>query len=197
MQALNSRREMPALIASSARARRTGGFTMVEMLAVLLILTILVALAVGVGQHVIEEAKRKQTIATQEVVMQAIQAYYDNKNEYPDADPESDGSDDCSQLMKDHLVPDKDAGELLKGLDSEAYAGIGIDGTGAALLDAYAKEMRYRISGGLGGGPVLISAGKDGNFGMDEDRPAEITDDQEWEDLKRQWQKDDIRSDGR
>lgn len=144
-----------------------GAFTMVEMLAVLTILTILVALAVGVGQHVIEEAKRKQTIATQEVVMQAIQAYYDNHNGYPPE--ETDGSDDCSQLMKNHLVPDKDAGELVKGLGSEAYAGIGTHGTGAALLDAYAKEMRYEISGGLGGGPVLISAGKDGDWGTTDD----------------------------
>ena len=131
-----------------------GAFTMVEMLAVLLILTILVALAAGVGQYVIEEAKRKETIATQEVVMQAIQAYYDNHNGYPPSD-----SNDCLQLMK-NLVADPDARVLVKGLDSKAFFGSG--SSGMALLDAYAKGMKYQIGGGLGGGPVLISAGKDG-----------------------------------
>lgn len=137
--------------------RCNGAFTMVEMLAVLMILTILVALAVGVGVAVMAETKRKQTIATQQVVMEALQAYHDSKNNYPN----EDGSDDCSGVMME-LLTDTDADVLLKGLSSEAYAG----GTDAPLLDAYGGAMRYRRSGGLGGGPVLISGGKDGDFGF-------------------------------
>lgn len=160
-----------------------GAFTMVEMLAVLMILTILVALAVGVGVIVMAETKRKQTIATQQIVIEALQAYHDNNNNYP---PEHITNDDCSEVMT-ALLADADANVLLKGLSSEAYAGV----SPAPLMDAYTKGMRYRGSGGLGGGPVLISSGKDEEFGFGaNDEPGGGDDDPD--------QKlDNIRSDGR
>lgn len=161
-----------------------GAFTMVEMLAVLMILTILVALAVGVGVIVMAETKRKQTIATQQVVMEALQAYHDNNNKYPDED--TDGSDDCSEVMT-KLLGDVDGKVFVKGLSSEAY----VSGINTPLLDAYGAAMRYRRNGGLGGGPVLISAGKDSEFGFGDDGLPDTPDDEP--DLKL----DNIRSDGR
>ncbi len=136
-----------------------GGFTMIEMLAVLMILTILVALAVGVGEHVIDDAKRQETMTTQRVVMEAIKAYYDNVKDYPAE--EDDETDDCSHLME-QLDADKDGGILVKSLPTKAYSG-----GDSSLLDGYLLEMRYRKDKGFGGGPVLISAGKDGDFGFD------------------------------
>ena len=151
-----------------------GGFTMIEMMAVLTILAILIALVVGVGEHIMDEARRKQTIATQEVVMQAIQAYYKN-NGPPYPPEESDGTTD--ELMA-NLEGDRDAKVLLQGLDDDAYKGTTEDPT-LRLWDAYGREMRYRDDEGLGGAPVLISPAKDGTWdtGSDDD--------------------DDIRSDGR
>lgn len=162
-----------------------GAFTMVEMLAVLMILTILVALAVGVGVTVMAETKRKQTIATQQVVMEALHAYHSNNNSYP---PKYVTNDDCSELMT-ALLTDADAEVLLKGLGSEAY--VSGSGSETPLLDAYKKAMKYRKSGGLGGGPVLISAGKDDEFGFGIDGEPGGVDDVLDQKL------DNIRSDGR
>ena len=142
---------------SSAGCR--GGFTMVEMLAVLMILTILVALAVNVGERIIDDAKRQETMSTQRVVMEALKAYYDTAKVYPNND--TDGSDDCSEVMG-LLSGDKNAGVLVKSLPIKAHSG-----GGSALIDGYLMEMRYRKAKGLGGGPLLISAGKDGDFGFD------------------------------
>ena len=137
-----------------------GGFTMIEMMAVLTILAILIALVVGVGEHIMDESRRKLTIATQEVVMQSVQAYYKSMGFYPSE--ESDHTTD--ELMTD-LQDDRDAKVLLQGLDDDAYNGT----AGDPLNDAYDREMRYYEEGGLGGVPVLISSGKDGDFGETDD----------------------------
>ena len=139
-----------------------GGFTMIEMMAVLTILAILIALVVGVGEHIMDESRRKLTITTQEVVMQAVQAYYKSMTFYPPE--EGDGTDDCSELMT-NLEDDRDAAVLLQGLDDDAYSGT----AGDPLNDAYDREMRYRDDEGLGGLPVIISSGKDGDFDETDD----------------------------
>ena len=160
------------------------GFTMVEMLAVLIILTILVAMAVNVGQHVIHKSKREKTAMAQKVVLEAIQSYHDTMASYPAS------SNDCRSLMA-ALSSDKNANDYLHGLPKDVYAGLNSN-----LLDLYGRAMWYRKSGGMGGVPVLISAGKDGMFGRDDERSDNSTD-EEWEELKERWQQDNIRSDGR
>lgn len=171
------------MVLSSAACR--SGFTMIEMLAVLMILTILVALAVGVGEHIIDDAKRQETMATQRVVMEALKAYYDTvtPKDYPPN--ETDDSDDCSQVMA-ALEGNRAAGTLVKSLPSKAYAG-----GDSSLLDGYLTAMRYRKSKGLGGGPLLVSAGKDGLFGFGADEEPGTADDVADEKV------DNIRSDGK
>ena len=118
--------------------------------------------------------------------MQAIQAYHDSHNDYPAE--EAEGS--TVGLMQ-ALSADGDANELLKGLTVEAYVGTGGGGEDLPLVDGYGAAMRYQKSGGLGGGPVLVSAGKDGDFGYGPDGNPDGGDDEPDKKL------DNIRSDGK
>ncbi|MEN6505196.1 MAG: type II secretion system protein GspG [Planctomycetaceae bacterium] len=126
------------------------GFTLVELLAVLTILTLLVAMAVGVGTYVMDKAKKTNTENVQKMVLSAIDAYQSVAGAYPAS------SADTASLVT-----------ALKGqrLSKEKFDRIPaeyLDSTGAKILDGYGKEMRYESNGGFGNAPVLISGGKDG-----------------------------------
>ena len=124
---------------------------MVEMLVVLLILAILLALVVGISRWVMAEAAKQQTIATQRIVMLAVEKYGEGNasNDYP-AD-----SSNCASLMI-ALMGEPHAREVLRDLPKDAWGG-----QNQPLKDGYGMDMRYEKSGGLGGGPVLISCGPD------------------------------------
>jgi hypothetical protein len=61
------------------------------------------------------------------------------------------------------------------------------DGT-PLTTDAYGKPMLYLKDGGVGGKPVIVSAGPDGWFGYEKEYKNNPT-------LQKQYQKDNIRSD--
>lgn len=80
-------------------------------------------------------------------------------------------TDDRSQTP-----PVKAATELLLKLPEEAWKG----GTNEAVRDGWGKDMRYEYAplasprrGGLGGRPVVISAGPDSDFGDDDETKEE------------------------
>ncbi len=58
------------------------GFTLLEMLVVVVIIAILTGLVMGISTYVQNEGARKETESTQAVVMQAIQVYYDSSFPY-------------------------------------------------------------------------------------------------------------------
>ena len=130
---------------------------MVELLVVLLILGILLALVVGISKYIMAESARKQTVATQRVVMNAIERFRDVTGSYP-AD-----SADCVSLMT-ALLGNEASKEVLRDLSNEAWKG-----SGQALLDGFGEAMKYQQQGGFGGSPVLISKGADRVFDNSDD----------------------------
>ena len=124
------------------------GFTLIELLVVLFIVGILVALAVNVGSRVINEANRKETITIQKIAMRAVEKYRDDKDEYPN-DP-------------NYLFANTAATKILMNLPKDALQNN-------VIYDAYDRPMRYDPTGGMGGVPVWISDGLDGDPNTDED----------------------------
>lgn len=138
-------------------ARRRRGFTLVEILTVVFIVGILVALVVGVSGLIRNQAAEEETRTTQKLVLQAIKAYRGDTGSWP-AGPSPQNL--LTQLQDSHA-----AVENLRNLPPDA-----LPADGDAVLDAYGNAMNYQPSGALGsGGPVLISAGPDGDFGTSED----------------------------
>ena len=140
-----------------AAAPRGEGFTIVEMMIVLVILAILLGMVVGISRYAMAQAARSQTLATQAVAMQAVSRYYDARGCYPPDSP------DCVALMN-ALRAEPAARGVLTDLSNEAYPS-----QGAALRDGFGEPMQYRTAGGLGGTPVLISKGADRQFDTDDD----------------------------
>ncbi len=91
----------------------------------------------------------RETIRIQGIVVQALYHY---SHGYPDAD-------DTVALMR-ALKSGKRSADILRQLPPEAWGG-----SGKPVLDAYGREMRYLKAGSRTGGPALISAGQDGDFG--------------------------------
>jgi len=158
-----------------ATTAATKAFTLVELMVVMLILGIIVALVVGISDYVMREAVLKQTQESQRILMNAIQAYYDNSR--PKAYPPDTGTDlqtmpqmeaSGEQLVQylteggdpNNPTPDhpacQAAKEKLRDLSQEAY-------DPPHFRDAYGNAMGYDADGGIGGGPVIISAGPDGD----------------------------------
>ncbi len=155
--------------------RRSSGqaFTLIELLVAIFIIAILITLVIGVSNYVFEEAGRKETQATQAVVMQAIEAYKDVTGYYPpdNTDPSYPPLTAKTCLMW-HLKADggsynnakptqarirKATAPILLKLSAEAMNAGNLD----QLFDGFGNAMDYVQDGGLGGRPVLISAGDD------------------------------------
>jgi len=153
-------------------------FTLVELMVVMLILGIIVALVVGISDYVMREAVLKQTRESQRILMNAIQAYYDNSRPkaYPPDKPGTEWSvEDSGEQLLQYLTEGSDpnnptpdhpacqaARERLRDLSQEAY-------DPPYFRDAYGNIMGYQEAGGIGGGPVIISVGPDGNFDTEPD----------------------------
>lgn len=127
------------------------GFTLVELLAVMLILAILVGLVVGVTGYATARTNRLHTLTIMDVVLEAIQAYYEDTNGCP-----------ASLAI---LVQNPEAQKVLANLDSETWKGKGSD----KINDAYGSPLKYEETGGLGGCPALISGGPDGDSNTEDD----------------------------
>lgn len=163
---------------------RPNAFTLIELLVAIFIIAILISLVVAVAGYVYDEAARKQTQSIQNLTMRAVEAYYELIEEYP-ADPNDlTGTPDpnavvmmlLNQLQARILTTDstqlenlkkrikKATGPLLLELPSDA-----LDLNNDTIRDAFGNPMEYYRTGGLGGRPVLVSAGPDGLFLTDDD----------------------------
>ena len=137
----------PRQAATPPHRRGRGAFTLVEMLAVILVIGIIVAVVVGVAGIAIAKAAGAETRQTMTAVMGAIQAYYDARGAYPGSLGDLRA---CPQSRK-----------RLGGLDKVMK--------GTRFLDGFEQPMRYYSSGGAGGAPYLESAGRDGDFASKDD----------------------------
>jgi prepilin-type N-terminal cleavage/methylation domain-containing protein len=169
--------------AAGGAAPRTGtpsAFTMIELLVVMFILAVLVALVASVGGYVMRSANERETAAIQTILMDAIQAWHDKANStdpnttakgYPKEDYPDKQKGEMQNLMTEltsslvYPPASRAARDILLKLPKEAWSG----GTDEPVKDSWGAAMRYKDSTGLGGRPVIISAGPDGNFNTDDD----------------------------
>jgi prepilin-type N-terminal cleavage/methylation domain-containing protein len=176
------------------------GFTLVELLLVMFILSVLVGLVVGVSWYVIEEGRKKETLSSQKRLMAAIDAYHKVKVSVPDVvyDPDSTSTvpykkADPTQVMS-RLLTFLTTGKIdgILDINSPIYKAthpfLGNDDGTSLTTDAYGNSMVYMKDGGVGGKPVIVSAGPDGIFGYEAAYKTNPT-------LQKQYQKDNIRSD--
>jgi prepilin-type N-terminal cleavage/methylation domain-containing protein len=141
----------------SADPTSRGGFTLTEMMAVMLIMTVLVLLVVGVSRKVQVTTAKSATRSYQAILKRALQAYYEDQKAYPD----NSYTDDGAQLFLD--LKNNEASEReLRALPVSAMASNG-------FLDGFKKKMRYQKTSGIGGTPVVISAGPDKDFTTEKD----------------------------
>ncbi len=141
----------------SADPTRRGGFTLTEMMAVMLIMTVLVLLVVGVSRYIQVKAARQETEANQAIIKRALQAFYEDTKSYPPDSYDDDGADIFLKL--------KNNGAAKQELRSLPVAVL----NGNRFKDGFKKNMRYRKQGGIGGTPVIISAGPDKDFATEKD----------------------------
>ena len=140
--------------------RRSRGFTLVEMLAVILIIGILVAIVVGVAGKAIATAAKARTRGGMITIMAAVEAYYDDKKVYP---AQSGGTADArSEKLFAELKACPKSAERLSHITSDVMHD-------RKFYDGFEQVIDYRATGGTANGPYLLSAGQDGDFATQED----------------------------
>ena len=127
------------------------GFTLVEMLIVVVIIGILVTVVVGVSRMVIARAANEKTRMYMQTIMLAIDAYHEATGNYP-----AEGN------LYQQLIAVPAAKKRLSALPDDAVKDN-------VFVDGFEKHMYYFRTGGIGGLPVLISAGADRTFDTEDD----------------------------
>jgi len=160
-------------VSQGKRVRR--GFTLVELMLVMFILSVLVSLVVGVSWYVIEQSRKTETLDTQRRLMAVVDAYrkVTNKLPYYRTPGDRDYNPNGTSYQKD---PDEHMKRLMEVLEGKYNTTVANDSTIKAMLgetansmtsDAYGKSMIFLSDKGVGGNPVIISAGPDGVFGYE------------------------------
>lgn len=155
------------------------GFTLVEMLVVISIIAVLVLIVVGVSQIVVGKTGTMQTKLNMEVIHQAIAAYGEVKGYYPPDETDFGGNPNPGAWPARDWEAYKRGLNLYKELSSvpQARAQIAhldkdatrkINGNNV-FVDGFDKYLEYFSDQGVGGTPVVISAGGDGRFDTEKD----------------------------
>jgi len=156
--------------------RARGGFTLIELMVAIFIISILIALVIGVGKYVYDESARRETESMQAIAMNAVEKFHEIANQYPrDSIGDPPHTESLAALLHDlrgepiENIPESTSmrikevcGQILLEIPSDYF-----DGT--TIKDAWGKQMDYKADGGLGGKPVLISPGPDGDMNTEED----------------------------
>jgi len=151
-------------IKCSAGGLRRGAFTLIELLAVMLILGVLLALIVSITPYIQNEAAVRKTKARLKIVGSALDVYFDAEGKYPDdRDPEEPVPPRMVpepplyivQLMN-ILANHPKTRDIVGALPKDAWAG-----KDHSLLDGWGMPVQYSWTGGMGNKPLLISGGPD------------------------------------
>jgi prepilin-type N-terminal cleavage/methylation domain-containing protein len=180
----------PSPLGPRALAAARRGFTLIEVLVVILILGILMALVVGVGKSVMIEVARQKTISIQALLVRAIAAYEGAQGAMPTQLPDASlppktstptdygynkNADEWRAAIRisdlyTQLMAEPASQKIILGLPPESVYKPTVtfrsDNTGRYKLfrDGFDNDMDYRAAG-LGGRPVVISGGPDGHLG--------------------------------
>lgn len=182
----------------SRRNKARTGFTLVELLVVVAIIGILVALVVSVGSYVQAKGREDTTYDRMRVVLAAMVAYRDATRLEPEEqgdmgdtnfiaeNAENDQAKDAAKRNIAKLIVQlrsiRVSADVLAKLGDEAYRLSGEELTldpddqqddepkeYYLIYDAWGVPLNYQADGGIGGNPVLISAGRDSHFGHADD----------------------------
>ena len=175
------------------------GFTLIEILVVIVIIMVVLGLGASVISVMMDRAMGADTLARQKVILSAIAAYRDVAGEYP---PDSDAglpADTDDRYVSGHVLYSYLSGLHDANLDGEVdepdgnrsgapevkaamailrklgdIFGKAVQGakTYQTIEDNFGAGMKYFRSAALGGRPRIVSAGPDGEFG-DPDVPEE------------------------
>jgi prepilin-type N-terminal cleavage/methylation domain-containing protein len=153
-------------IGPSRFVRRATGFTLVEMIVVMLIISVLTALAVNVSDDVRRQSRAADTRRIQAVALAALEVYQKNQGALPPGDfgPES-GADLLAAMQRCEASQ-----KALQMLPAHAMNRRDPQTGRRLLLDGFARPMRYQhLPGKMPPRvPLLLSQGDD---------PAEKSDD--------------------
>jgi len=137
------------------------GFTLVELMVVLAIIAILVTLTVMFSGDILAYPKVKQTEASQKIIMNAVDRFYEEVGRYPNEHANGGTESLFDELTNEDLS--RSAPNIINDLPSGA---IGKEANGEdVFLDGFLVPMQYVKSGSMFSTPVVLSAGKDGLFG--------------------------------
>ena len=150
---------------------KSKAFTLIELLVAIFIIGILVTLVIGVSNYIFEEASRKETQATQAVIMQAIEAFEEVMGVCP---PDNDPNYTPTTCLLPYLTAHDAIYGGNTGLQSRIRKATSkillklpagaMKAGGNQLYDGFGNPMRYEETAGLGGRPVLISDGPDNDL---------------------------------
>ena len=161
----------------TSRTRKPEAFTLVEMLVVVFVIAILVTLVVSVARDVMRRAGKDQTRTNMEVVLTAIEEYHKTYAVYPVEADDFSGMTagwtvaDWEPYVRArglyHLLEDEPrAREILSKLKKDAIMSVS---NAQIFADGFGKHMDYRSNKSANAGPLLESAGPDGDFLTKED----------------------------
>lgn len=121
----------------------------------MLILSVCLALVVGISTNVVRNSKDNETHHIQDIVLVALQTYHEDCGTWPPENPRDQRS---TTTMLRALQSDKGSREKLKMLPRLAIRRN--DAGRPVLMDGYGYPMEYFRTGGLGGkSPLLVSQG--------------------------------------
>jgi len=155
------------------------GFTLVELLAVILIIGILVAIVINVSNRAMRKAAEQRTKTTMRVIMSALEIYREEFGVYPSFKVGNDYRAGNAKLYslfwgggswgseERHKLAKKRARERLRTLPSDA---VSDQGGNRYFVDGFQNVLWYHAKGGAGpGGAYLESPGADNSFEEEED----------------------------
>ncbi|MDP6546032.1 MAG: type II secretion system protein [Phycisphaerae bacterium] len=139
---------------SRNHAVRSSGFTLVELLAVMLILAILMGLVIGASRLLFADVYAKETKNTMAVVMSAITEYHKVTGNYPS---QANWVSELKNTEKSRKQIEKLGENVWSATNNNEFR------------DAWGNKIEYSPNGGLAGAPGLTSAGPDGDISTEED----------------------------
>ena len=166
---------------AAARSRR--GFTLIELMAVIVIIAILVALIFSVGLYLRHDSGNKVTLATLDILSVAIEAFHAETGKMPEeanvsgAATEIEAAITRSKYLGAQLLSARSSNERLIHLPQDAIRSHPTNGKlepsqFLCFQDGFERPIDYRKEKGMGGAPMLISAGPDGKFGYTKSPPG-------------------------
>ena len=179
-------------------ARRA--FSLIELLVAIGIIALLAAIGIGVGLKISGQSKNKATKANMILIMNAIEMYNDEAPPLLAEEP-TPPYKPHSRNLYDQIIDNENAKAKLATLPGDAIGEFGPTGSKyRAFADANGREIAFYPNLGLGGTPVLFSAGSDGEFGsINVNGNYYKVNGTTWtageEDERKEAAKDDIRSD--